>query len=98
MILLATTERTGASGGAIEEVASWYTESGRLQAQAEVTACFPPTGGRERKTLQSPVDAQDEPVIEPSMLLRVLESLVSIAHFSELVRNTNSFISALGPL
>jgi hypothetical protein len=32
MILSAKTERTGASGGAIEEVASWYTESGRLQA------------------------------------------------------------------
>ena len=32
MILSATTERTGASGGAIEEVASWYTESGRLRA------------------------------------------------------------------
>jgi hypothetical protein len=32
MILSATTERTEASGGAIEEVASWYTESGRLQA------------------------------------------------------------------
>jgi hypothetical protein len=30
--LSATTERTGASGGAIEEVANWYTESGRLQA------------------------------------------------------------------
>jgi hypothetical protein len=37
MILAATTEHTGASGGAIEEVASWYTESGRLQA-AEVMA------------------------------------------------------------
>jgi hypothetical protein len=32
MILSATTERTGASGGATEEVASWYTEPGRLQA------------------------------------------------------------------
>jgi hypothetical protein len=32
MILSATTERNGASGGATEEVASWYAESGRLQA------------------------------------------------------------------
>jgi len=32
MILSAMTERTGASGGATEEVANWYTESGRLQA------------------------------------------------------------------
>jgi hypothetical protein len=32
MILSATTERAGAFGGAIEEVASCYTESGRLQA------------------------------------------------------------------
>ena len=32
MILSATTERTGASGGAIELVAISHTESGRLQA------------------------------------------------------------------
>ena len=32
MILSATTARTEASGGAVEEVASGYTESGRLQA------------------------------------------------------------------
>jgi hypothetical protein len=32
MILSATTERAGAFGGAIEEVASWYAKSGRLQA------------------------------------------------------------------
>jgi hypothetical protein len=32
MILSAMTERAGAFGGAIEEVASWYTESGRLRA------------------------------------------------------------------
>jgi hypothetical protein len=32
MILSATTERAGAFGGAIEEVASWYIESARLQA------------------------------------------------------------------
>jgi len=32
MILSAMTERAGAFGGAIEEVASWYTEYGRLRA------------------------------------------------------------------
>jgi hypothetical protein len=32
MILSVATERTGASGGAIEEIASWYAEAGRLQA------------------------------------------------------------------
>ena len=32
MILSAMAERPGASGGATEEVANWYTESGRLQA------------------------------------------------------------------
>ena len=32
MILAATTERVGAFGGAVEEVASWYTEPRRLQA------------------------------------------------------------------
>jgi hypothetical protein len=32
MILSATTERTEASGGAIEEVASGYTEFGRLRS------------------------------------------------------------------
>jgi hypothetical protein len=38
MILAATTGRVGAFGGAVEEVASWYTEPRRLQAQAEEMA------------------------------------------------------------